>query len=66
MNTSGNLGGWFCALLFGYVVKATGNYNLPLRVVAGMVLIAALLFARVDCSKGLEWASRPYPNDKGI
>ena len=53
MNTAGNLGGWLSALLFGYIVKATANYNLPLRVVAGMVLIAALLFSRVDSSQGL-------------
>jgi predicted MFS family arabinose efflux permease len=53
MNTAGNLGGWFCTVLFGYVVKATGDYNLPVRVVAGMVVLAALLFSRVDCSRGL-------------
>jgi ACS family glucarate transporter-like MFS transporter len=53
MNTAGNLGGWFCTVLFGYVVKATGDYNLPVRAVAAMVLLAALLFARVDCTKGL-------------
>ncbi len=53
MNTAGNLGGWFCTVAFGYVVKATGNYNLPLRVVAAMVLVAAMVFSRVDCTKGL-------------
>ncbi len=55
MNTAGNLGGWLCTLLFGYVVKATGNYNLPLRFVAGMVLVAAVLFSLVDCTRG--WTS---------
>jgi MFS family permease len=53
MNTAGNLGGWVCALVFGYVVKATDNYNLPLQIIAVMVIVAALLFARVDCSRGL-------------
>lgn len=53
MNTAGNLGGWLCALLFGYIVKETGSYNLPLRAVAAMVLLAASLFARVDCTRGL-------------
>lgn len=53
MNTAGNLGGWVCALVFGYVVKGTSSYNLPLQIVAAMVLIAALLFARVDCTRGL-------------
>ena len=53
MNTAGNLGGWFCTVFFGYVVKATGDYNLPLQAVAAMVLIAAVLFSRIDCTKGL-------------
>lgn len=53
MNTAGNLGGWFCTVFFGYVVKATGNYNLPLQAVAAMVFIAAILFSRIDCTKGL-------------
>ena len=53
MNTAGNLGGWVCALVFGYVVKATSNYNLPLEMIAAMVLVAAFLFARVNCTRGL-------------
>jgi MFS transporter, ACS family, glucarate transporter len=53
MNTAGNLGGWLCTILFGYVVKATGSYDLPLQVVAGMVLVGAVLFSRVDCTAGL-------------
>jgi MFS family permease len=53
MNTAGNLGGWFCTAIFGYLVEATGDYNLPLRAVAAMVLIGAVLFSRVDCTKGL-------------
>ena len=51
MNTAGNLGGWLCALAFGYVVKANGNYNLPLQIIAVMVAVAAILFARVDSSR---------------
>jgi MFS transporter, ACS family, glucarate transporter len=53
MNTAGNLGGWVGAVVFGYIVKATNDYNPPLRVIAGMVLIAALIFSRVDCTAGL-------------
>lgn len=53
MNTAGNLGGWVCALVFGYVVKATGNYNWPLQLIAVMVFVAAILFGRVDCAQGL-------------
>ena len=53
MNTAGNLGGWVCTVLFGYAVAITGNYNLPLRGVAVMVLLAAVLFSQVDCTQGL-------------
>lgn len=53
MNTAGNLGGWVCTVVFGYVVSATGNYDAPLRGIAGMMLIACALFACVDCTRGL-------------
>ena len=54
MNTAGNLGGWVCTVAFGYVIHATGNYNLPVRGVAAMVLVAAILFSQVDCTRGLK------------
>ena len=53
MNTAGNLGGWLCTIVFGYAIEATGNYNLPLRGVAAMVIVGAMLFALVDCTQGL-------------
>jgi ACS family glucarate transporter-like MFS transporter len=53
MNTAGNLGGWLCTIVFGYAVAATGDYNLPLRGVAAMVLVAAAVFSRVDCTRAL-------------
>ncbi|MBN2610021.1 MAG: MFS transporter [Bacteroidales bacterium] len=53
MNTAGNIGGFACATLFGYFVKATGNYNFPLYVISGMLIISAFLFSRIDASKPL-------------
>ena len=53
MNTAGQLGGFVCSVLFGYVVKATNNYQQPVWGVAGMVLIAALLFTRIDPTRPL-------------
>lgn len=50
MNTAGNLGGLVGAIVFGYIVELTGSYNSPLRLIAGMVVLAAILFARVDCT----------------
>lgn len=53
MNTAGNIGGFVCATVFGYVVDATGNYNYPLYVISGMLVISALLFLRIDPTKQL-------------
>lgn len=53
MNTAGQLGGFVCSVLFGYVVKATGSYNVPVWGVAAMVLIAAALFTRIDPTKSV-------------
>lgn len=53
MNTAGNIGGFACATVFGYVVQATGNYNMPLFVIAGMLVVAALLFACIDPTRPL-------------
>jgi MFS family permease len=59
MNTAGNLGGFVCSVAFGYVVAATGNYNLPLQGIAAMVVLAAALFAFIDCSKGFDHKPAP-------
>jgi len=53
MNTAGNLGGLLCTVVFGYVIRASGNYNLPLFGIAGVVLVSATLFFQVDCTRGL-------------
>ena len=51
MNTAGNIGGFVCASMFGYLMKATGNYNFPLFVISGMLVIGAFLFFFIDASK---------------
>jgi MFS transporter, ACS family, glucarate transporter len=48
MNTAGQFGGFVCSVLFGYVVKATGNYQAPVWMVAAMVMAGALIFTRID------------------
>ena len=53
MNTAGQLGGFVCSVLFGYVVSATGNYQVPVWVVAAMVMTAAILFTRIDATRQL-------------
>jgi hypothetical protein len=57
MNTLGNFGGFVCAAAFGYIVEASGDYDVPVRCVALMVLIASGLFALVDCTRGFTEAA---------
>jgi MFS family permease len=54
MNTAGLCGGFCCTVLFGYIVRLTGNYNLPLLVIGTMVLVSASLFVRIDATQQLE------------
>jgi MFS transporter, ACS family, glucarate transporter len=51
MNTAGQAGGFLCTVLFGYIVHATGSYNLPLYFIAAMVLASAAIFMRIDCAQ---------------
>lgn len=53
MNTAGQLGGFVCTLVFGFVVKYFNSYDAPLVLIAGMIALAALLFSRIDASKPL-------------
>ncbi|MBP5506567.1 MAG: MFS transporter [Prevotella sp.] len=51
MNTAGNIGGFFCGIIFGMLVESSGNYNLPLYMIAAMLLVSAVLFAFIRPDK---------------
>jgi nitrate/nitrite transporter NarK len=53
MNTAGQFSGFVCAILFGYVVRATGSYNAPLWIISAMILVSAGLFALIDPTRAL-------------
>ena len=53
MNTAGNIGGFCCGILFGQLVESSGNYNLPLYMIAVMLIISAVLFAFINPEKPL-------------
>jgi len=59
MNTAGNLGGFIGTVAIGYIIAGTGNYDLPVQGVALMVLIAAGLFALIDCTRGFDHKAAP-------
>ncbi len=51
MNTAGNIGGFCCGILFGELVQQSGNYNLPLYMIAAMLVISAMIFAFINPEK---------------
>ena len=51
MNTAGNIGGFCCGILFGQLVQSSGNYNLPLYMIAVMLIVSAVLFAFINPEK---------------
>ena len=48
MNSAGLAGGFVCTVMFGYLVRSTGGYSVPLCVVAAMVMVSAVLFSLID------------------
>lgn len=53
MNTAGNIGGFCCGILFGELVQQSGNYNLPLYMIAVMLIVSAVLFAFINPEKNV-------------
>ena len=51
MNFAGQLGGFFITILFGTIVQHTNNFNYPLFMIAGCLLVSALLWLRIDPTK---------------
>ncbi len=52
MNTAGQLGGALSSVVFGYIVKATGSYEVPLIPMAGLLVVATVLWGKVDVTAG--------------
>jgi len=61
MNLAGSAGGFTCAVLFGYLVQAFKNYDVPLFVIAIMVMISAFLFWHLDPARPLLQSNGPCP-----
>src|SRR5262245_2776470 len=53
MNTAGTAGGFLMSVSFGYQVKVTGSYDLPLIPMALMLAIAASLWLQIDATQEL-------------
>jgi MFS transporter, ACS family, glucarate transporter len=51
MNFAGQMGGFFITILFGNIVQRTHDFNYPLFLIAGCLLIAAFLWFFIDPEK---------------
>ncbi|GAB3506634.1 MFS transporter [Spirosoma knui] len=61
MNMAGQLGAVFLGVLFGYIVKATNDFNLPLFLIAGLLLCSSLLWLRIDPTKEMAIPAQEEP-----
>ena len=52
-NTGGQAGGFVCTVLFGYLVKAFGDYDVSIFFIAAMVMVSAYFFWRIDATRAL-------------
>lgn len=53
MNFAGQLGGFFITIIFGIIVNQTGNFNYPLFLIAGCLIVASMLWFFIDPTKNL-------------
>ena len=53
MGLAGQLGSVVMASAFGYILTATGSYELPVRLIGCLVIIGGLLWFKIDASKPL-------------
>lgn len=53
MNFAGQMGGFFITIIFGIIVKQTNNFELPLFLISGCLLVASLLWLKIDPEKSL-------------
>jgi len=53
MNTAAQAGAFASSLVFGYLVKLTGSYNVPLIPMVFMLILSALMWLRIDPTEQL-------------
>jgi MFS transporter, ACS family, glucarate transporter len=53
MGMAGQLGSVVMASAFGYILTATGSYEIPVRIIGCIVALGGLLWLRIDASQPL-------------
>jgi ACS family glucarate transporter-like MFS transporter len=57
-NTTNQFGSFVSSVLFGYVVKASGNHDAPLAVMAAVLGFGALMWRMIDPTRELAQESQ--------
>ena len=55
MNMVGQMGAVFLGVLFGYIVKATNDFNYPLYMIAFLLFCGCLLWFVIDPEKEIDF-----------
>ncbi len=53
MNTAAQCGAFLCSIVFGYLVKVSGSYDIPLIPMVLMLVLSAVLWTRIDPTEQL-------------
>ena len=59
MNTAFAIGGLFSSLIFGYLVQRTGSYDAVLLSMAGVLILGAAFWIRIDATETLASPDEP-------
>jgi MFS transporter, ACS family, glucarate transporter len=59
MNTAAAVGGLLSSLIFGYLVQTTGSYDAVLLSMAGVLILGAALWLRIDATERLASPGEP-------
>jgi ACS family glucarate transporter-like MFS transporter len=53
LNTAAQCGAFLCSIVFGYLVKVSGSYDIPLIPMVLMLVLSAVLWTRIDPTEQL-------------
>jgi hypothetical protein len=51
MGMAGQLGSTVMSIAFGYILTATGSWDIPVRIIGVVVICGGLLWLRIDPTK---------------
>jgi ACS family glucarate transporter-like MFS transporter len=65
MNFCGQTGAFFLSVVFGKIADAVHNYNTPVLLIAGILIIGSIVWLGIDPANKIENLKSDYINNKG-